>query len=60
MTDKLIDVKYQITTAGNKIQLSYTKDTNTSIVTSEYYEELKAIFNEIVKKETEKIVLKKL
>lgn len=60
MTDGLIDVKFQITTAANKIQLSYTKDTNTSIVSSEYYEELKAVFNEIVKKETEKIVLKKI
>ncbi len=60
MTDNLINVKYQIASTGNKIQLSYTKDTNTSIVSSEYYDELKGVFNEIVKKETEKIVLKKI
>ena len=61
MSDNLlIDSKYLISNSGNKIQLSYIKNINTSIIAPEYYEELKAVFNEIIKKETEKIVLKKI
>lgn len=60
MSDNLFNAKYIISAADNKIQLSYTKDTNTSIISSEYYEELKAVYTEIIKKENVKIVLKKI
>lgn len=60
MSDNLINVKYLISAADNKIQVSYTKDINSPIIPSDYYEELKAMFNEIVKKENEKIILKKI
>ena len=60
MSDNLINAKFLVSGEGNKIQVSYIKEINTSIVSSEYYDELKAIFNELVKKENEKIVLKKI
>lgn len=55
-----ISFKYVISNTGNKIQLSVIYDVNTAIVPSDYYEELKAVYEEIVKKETEKVVLKKI
>ncbi len=60
MSDNLINAKYLVSNSGNKIQLSYTVDTNTSIISSEYYGELKAVYSEIIKKENEKIILKKI
>lgn len=60
MSDNLMGAKYIISNSGNKIQLSYAKEINSSIIAAEYYEELKAFFSEIVKKENEKIVLKKI
>jgi hypothetical protein len=60
MSDELFNAKFLISGSDNKIQISYTKETNTSIIPAEYYEELKAVFNEIVKQENEKIVLKKI
>jgi hypothetical protein len=59
MSDNLMGLKYIISNSGNKIQLSLTFDTNTAILSADYYPELKAVYTEIVKKETEKIVLKK-
>jgi hypothetical protein len=59
MPDDLANFKYSITNNGNQIQLMYSFDTNHAIIGSEYYEELKAFYKEIVNKQTEKIVLKK-
>lgn len=59
MPDNLANFKYNISTTGNQIQLIYTHDTNQAIIGSEYYEELKGFYKEIVDKQTEKIVLKK-
>ena len=59
MSNKMIDVKYLISGSGNRIQLSYTKEISTSIISPEYYDELKAVYTEIIKKENEKIILKK-
>jgi hypothetical protein len=60
MTDKVIDVKYLIDGTDNRVQLIYTIDINESMISAEYYEELKAIFDEIIKKENEKIIMKKV
>ncbi|MGV3697346.1 transglutaminase domain-containing protein [Flavobacterium sp.] len=60
MPDNLASFKYNISNNGNQIQLMYTLDTNQAIIGSEYYEELKAFYKEIVAKQTEKVVLKKV
>jgi Transglutaminase-like superfamily len=60
MTDNLVGFKYLVANTDNKIQISVSLSINTSIVSPEYYDELKAVFNEIVKTENEKIVLKKV
>jgi hypothetical protein len=59
MPDNLASFKYIISNTGNQIQLLYTHDTNQAIIGSEYYEELKSFYKEIVEKQNEKIVLKK-
>lgn len=53
-------LKYLVSNADKQIQLSVTMDINFAIISAEYYDELKAFFAEVVKKETEKIVLKKV
>lgn len=60
MPDDIGKFKYNISTNGNQIQLLYTLDINKSIIGSEYYDALKKFFKEIVDKQTEKIVLKKV
>lgn len=60
MSDAIGELKYIITGSENKIQISVTSSINSSIVPAEYYEELKTFFSESIKKETEKIILKKV
>jgi hypothetical protein len=60
MPDNLANFKYNISQNGKQIQIMYTFDTNQAIIGSEYYGELKAFFKEIVDKQTEKVVLKKV
>jgi Domain of Unknown Function with PDB structure (DUF3857)/Transglutaminase-like superfamily len=43
-----------------QIQISLNLDYNTSLISAEYYADLKLYFAEIVKRETEKIILKKI
>ncbi|TDE55562.1 DUF3857 domain-containing protein [Flavobacterium sp. GT3P67] len=45
---------------GNKIQIIITKEINTAIMEAEYYSNLKNLFQKIIDKQNEKIVLKKL
>lgn len=52
--------KFLINTADNKILVTVTSTINTSIVSSEFYEVLKAYFQKIIDKQNEKIVLKKI
>ncbi|MDI9312109.1 MAG: hypothetical protein QM535_17980, partial [Limnohabitans sp.] len=51
--------KYSIINSDNKLQLVVSFDTNQAILAPDSYEELKAFYNEMIKKQTEKIVLKK-
>lgn len=60
MSDDLINAKFLLSGEGNRIQVSYIKEIKASIISPEYYDELKAVFNELVKKENEKIVIKKI
>ncbi|TDD76268.1 DUF3857 domain-containing protein [Flavobacterium caseinilyticum] len=45
---------------GNKIQIIITKEINASILSAEYYDDLKSFFQKIIDKQNEKIVLKKI
>jgi len=56
---KLFGFNYNIVSGENKIQLIFTMDINTPIVSSENYEALKDVFQKLVAKQNEKIVLKK-
>ena len=60
MPDNLGSFKYNISNNGSQIQVLYALDINQAIIGSEDYEMLKNFFKEIVNKQTEKIVLKKV
>ena len=60
MPENLASFKYIISNNGKQIQLLFTKETNQAIMGAEYYEVLKNFYKEIVNKQTEKIVLKKV
>ncbi|HKX86429.1 MAG TPA: hypothetical protein VJL37_07140, partial [Flavobacterium sp.] len=59
-TDGLLSYKFNINSNGKQIQLTSVFDINTSIVSPEDYEELKKFYAEMIKKQTEKVVLKKV
>lgn len=59
-SDKSLGFLFNISNSGKQIQIISQLDINTSIVSQDNYEELKAFFNEVVKKQTEKIVLRKV
>jgi len=52
--------RFIIGNAGNTIQVSVTKTINTALITSDYYEILKNFYQQIIDKQNEKIVLKKI
>lgn len=52
--------KYVTGTTGNKVQISITLDINTAIVSADYYDVLKAFYQQMIDKQNEKIVLKKI
>lgn len=52
--------KYSCSNTGNQVQLLFTQDINEAVIDAEYYEALKNFFKEIINKQTEKIVLKKV
>lgn len=60
MPNNLANFKYNISNNGNQVQLLYTFEVNQAIIGSDYYDVLKNLFKEIVDKQTEKIVLKKV
>ena len=60
MNPNLGSFKYDITAKGNIVQLAVVYDINYAIVNNQYYEMLKSFFKEVVAKQTEKIVLKKV
>lgn len=46
--------------AENKIQVSATFDIKQSVISGDFYEPLKAFYDRVIQKQTEKIILKKL
>lgn len=58
--NKLFGFYYNILSTANRIQLTFTLDINVPIVTSENYEVLKDVFQKLVAKQNEKIILKKV
>jgi transglutaminase-like putative cysteine protease len=60
MEDNLGSFKFLVNNTENGIQLSVVEQINTAIIPSDYYSMLKDFYQEIVKKETEKIVLVKI
>ncbi|WP_298495738.1 DUF3857 domain-containing protein [uncultured Algibacter sp.] len=59
MPDNLGVFKYNISANGNKVQLLVDSEINESIISSIYYDALKAYFSQLVEKEAEQIVLTK-
>ena len=59
MADNYGVFKFQIVQSANKIKVLSIVQINKAIVTPDYYPELKELYNRIVKKQTEKIVLVK-
>nr|WP_294774380.1 hypothetical protein [uncultured Flavobacterium sp.] len=60
MPDNLGSMKYNSSMDGNQIQILYTFEINQAIIEPEYYEILKNFYKEVINKQTEKIVLKKV
>ena len=60
ISDNLGIFRLNISNTVNKIQVIVSTEINTPIFPADYYEELKAFYSNIVKKQTEKIVLKKI
>jgi hypothetical protein len=60
MPENLAKFSYNITKNNNQIQLLYSLDINQAIISADYYEALKNFYKEIVNKQNEKIVLKKV
>lgn len=59
LSDKSLSYKFGMVNFGKQIQLTSVLDINTSIISPDDYEELKKFFSEMIKKQTEKVVLKK-
>lgn len=51
--------RYVIAATGNKIQVSVVSDINAAVISAEYYAALKDYFQQMVNKQSEKIILKK-
>lgn len=60
LPDKFGGFKYNASANGNQLQLRYSQEINQAIFPPEYYEALKTFFKQLVEKQTEKIVLKKV
>ncbi len=52
--------KFVIANTGNKIQVIITKEINAPIVSADFYEIIKTFYQQMVDKQNEKIVLKKI
>lgn len=60
LPENLGKFSYNISKNNNQAQLIFSLEINKAIISPEYYESLKNFFKEIVNKQTEKIVLKKI
>lgn len=60
MPENIAKFTYEVSNNNNQVQLSYTFDINKVLIENGYYETLKTFFRELVNKNTERIVLKKI
>lgn len=60
MVNNIGSLKYTLTNKEKQLQLLVTLDINSAVIPPDYYPELKSFFAEVVKKQTEKVVLKKV
>ena len=60
MENDLGSFKFNIATSGKQIQLSVIDDVNRAVVEPQYYNTLKDFFRQMILKQNEKIVLKKV
>ncbi|KAF2519910.1 DUF3857 and transglutaminase domain-containing protein [Flavobacterium salilacus subsp. salilacus] len=60
MEGNICTFRFNIAQRGNQIQMSISNDVNVGRLNPEYYNDLKTYFNDMLKKQNEKIVLKKL
>lgn len=60
MADQLGDFSYTVSNTKNKIQLLFSFNINQAVISQEYYEMLKTFYKEMINKQTEKVVLKKV
>ena len=60
LPDNMARFSYEVSKNNSQVQLSYTFDVNKVIIENGYYEALKDFFKELVNKNTERIVLKKI
>ncbi|MEE9408048.1 MAG: transglutaminase domain-containing protein [Polaribacter sp.] len=60
LPDNIGVFRYQVKQVGNKISTTSILQFNSAIITPEYYEALKGFYGELVKKQSEKIVLVKM
>lgn len=60
MPENMAKFSYDVSKNNNQVQLSYTFDINKVVIENGYYETLKDFFKELVNKNTERIVLKKI
>ena len=60
MTDDLGSFKYMLSNELNQLQFSFTVNINSAIISSKDYDVLKAFYKELIDKQNEKIVLKKI
>ncbi|TRZ44379.1 transglutaminase domain-containing protein [Robertkochia solimangrovi] len=57
LPDNLGKFTYVLKSAGNNVQVMVTSEINTDIVPALYYDALKEYFNQVIKKQSEKLVL---
>jgi len=60
LPDNLGVFKFRAVSNGNKIQLIVTQDVNASMIPASYYGALKEYYNQMIAKESEKIILSKV
>jgi transglutaminase-like putative cysteine protease len=58
--ENYLSFKLNISTNDKQIQILAVNEINSTIIPANYYSELKAYFSELIKRENEKIVLKKI
>lgn len=60
MPDDMFSFKYSISTNGKQCQLLFVLDINQAIIAPEDYDTLKGFYKEMIDKQNEKIILKKI